>query len=192
MTKKSISITSAILIALSLPLAQAAVKVCGGVTVDELVNETLAKQTLEQVRRSAAVVADEADQLRMTADSKLSPEAHLAELTALKGEVNRMGQELGSLEAERESLAPWEQQALNLVLPLFDATAANTGSAIEYFSVNKDRLWTQTYREYADRVWEDSGQIAKTLKDYLKYDKLRDQEIQVEGRILTDLDRNAE
>jgi hypothetical protein len=133
-------------------------------------------------------VADEADQLRMIANSKSSPDSHLAKLTALKGEVNRMGQEITSLMAERESLPPWEQPAVDKALPLLQATAANTESAIEYFNENRDRLWTEAYRDYADRVWRDSEQIAKTLKNYLKYDTLRDQEVRVEERIWADSD----
>jgi hypothetical protein len=133
-------------------------------------------------------VADEADQLRMIANSKSSPDSHLAKLTALKGEVNRMGQEITSLIAERESLPPWEQPAVDKALPLLQATAANTESAIEYFNENRDRLWTEAYRDYADRVWRDSEQIAKTLKNYLKYDTLRDQEVRVEERIWADSD----
>ncbi|MGD1154295.1 MAG: hypothetical protein ABSA41_00525 [Terriglobia bacterium] len=124
----------------------------------------------------------------MIANSKSSPDSHLAKLTALKGEVNRMGQEITSLMAERESLPPWEQPAVDKALPLLQATAANTESAIEYFNENRDRLWTEAYRDYADRVWRDSEQIAKTLKNYLKYDTLRDQEVRVEERIWADSD----
>jgi hypothetical protein len=192
MTKKSISITSAILITLSLPLAQAGIKMPGTITVADLARETLAKKTLKQVQGSAAAVADEADQLRMIANSMSSPDSHLAKLTALKGEVNRMGQEISSLKAERESLAPWEQQAVDEVLPLLQATASNTESAIEYFNENRYRLRTKAYRDYADRVWEDSEQIAVTLQSYLKYDKLRDQEVHVEECIRADSQRNAE
>ena len=192
MTKKSISITSALLITLWLPVAQAAVNTTGSITVAELAKETLAKKTLKQVQASAAVVANEADQLRRMGSSKWSPDTHLAKLMALKGEVNRMGQEISSLKAERESLAPYEQQALDNVLPLLQATAENTGSAIEYFNQNGDRLWTKTYRSYADRVWQDSEQIASTLKDCLKYDKLREQEAQAEERIWEDADHHTE
>ena len=63
MTMKSISITSAMLIALSLPLAHAGVRMPGTITVAELAKETLAKKTLEQAQSSAVVVAGEADEL---------------------------------------------------------------------------------------------------------------------------------
>ena len=64
MTKKSISITSAMLITLSLPLAHAGVGMPGTITVADLAKETLAKKTLKRAQASAAAVADEADQLR--------------------------------------------------------------------------------------------------------------------------------
>ena len=190
MTKKSISITSAMLITLSLPLAHAGVGMPGTITVADLAKETLAKKTLKRAQASAAAVADEADELRRIANSMFSPDWHLDKLTALKGEVNRMGQEISSLRAERESLAPWEQQAVDEVLPLLQATAANTESAIEYFNENRDRLWMETYRDYADRVWRGSDQIAKILKNYLKSDRLLDQEVYVEERIRAYSQRN--
>jgi len=192
MTKKNISITTAMLITLSLPLAQAGVEMPGTVTVADLARETLAKRTLERAQASAAAVADEADQLRRIANPVFSPDSHRDKLTALKGKVNRMGQEISSLRAERESLAPWEQQAIDEILPLLQATAENTESAIEYFNEHGDRLWMETYRDYADRIRQGSEQIAKILRNYLKYDKLRDQEVYVEERIRADLQRFEE
>jgi hypothetical protein len=128
MTKKSISIASAMLITLSLPLAQADVRLPSSITVADL-----AKETLKQVQASAAAAADGAHQLRMSADSKSSPDSHLARLTVLKGEINRMGQEIGSLEAERDLMTPWDQQAVDKVLLLVQATAANTDCAIRRY-----------------------------------------------------------
>ena len=121
-----------------------------------------------------------------------SPDSHRDKLTALKGKVNRMGQEINRLRAERESLAPWEQQAVDEVLRLLQATSENTESAIEYFNEHKDRLWMETYRDYADHIWQDSDQIERILKRYLKYDRLLDQEVHVEERIRADSQRNAE
>jgi hypothetical protein len=183
MTNKSISITSAMLITLSLPLAHAGVGMPGTITVADLAKETLAKKTLKRAQASAAVVAGEADELRRVSNSMCSPDWHVDKLTALKGEVNRMGEEVSSLRAERDSISPWEQQAVDDVLPLLQATAANTESAIEYFNENSDHLWMESYRDYADRVWEGSDQIAKILKNYLKSDRLTEQQVYVGERV---------
>ena len=183
MTMRNIFITIAMSITLSLPVAQAGVGMPGTITVAELARETAARKTLTRAQASACAAADEADQLRRIADPMFSPDSHRDKLTALKGKVNRMGQEISSLRAERESLAPWEQQAIDEILPLLQATAENTESAIEYFNAHGDRLWMETYRDYVDRIRQGSDQIAKILKNYLKYDRLRDQEVYAEERI---------
>ncbi len=190
MTLKSISVTSALLIALSLPLAHAGVRMPGTITVAELAKETLAKKTFEQAQSSAVVVAGEADELERGSNSMFSPDWHADKLTALKVEVNGMSREISTLRAQRESLSPWEQHALDEVLPLLQATAANTESAIVYFNGNRNRLWTGTYRDYADRVWEDSDQMAKILRNYLKSDRLLDQEMCVAERRRAGSQRN--
>jgi len=183
MTMRNIFITIAMSITLSLPVAQAGVGMPGTITVAELARETAARKTLTRAQASACAAADEADQLRRGANSMFSQDSHRDKLTALKGKVNRMGQEISSLRAERESLAPWEQQAIDEILPLLQATAENTESAIEYFNAHGDRLWMGTYRDYADHIWQGSDQIAKILKNYLKYDTLRDQEVYAEERL---------
>lgn len=188
MTMKSISITSAMLITLSASLAQAAVRVPSSISVNDLSKETLAKRTLQQVQISASAAANQAQQLEMIASPNSSSDSHLAKLEVLKAEVNRMGQKISDLEAEYESLVPWEQGAVDKVLPLLKATAASTDNAIAYFNENRNSLWAETYRNYAGSIRQDSAQIAKTLKDYLKYDKLREQEIRAEDRIWSDAD----
>ena len=191
MTNKSISITSAMLITLSLPLAHAGVGMPGTITVADLAKETLAKKTLKRAQSSAIVVAGEADELKRVSNSMLSPDWHVDKLTALKGEVNGMGQEISNLRAQRESLTQWEQHALDEVLPLLQATAANTESAIEYFNENRDHLWVETYRDYADRVWQGSDQVAKILKGHLKSERLLDQEVYVDERVRADSQCNT-
>jgi len=183
MNTKNISITTAMLITLSLPLAQAGVGMPGTITVTELARETAARKTLTRAQASACAVEEEANQLRRIADPMFSPDSHRDKLMALKGKVNRMGQEISSLRAERVSLASWEQQAIDEILPLLQSTAENTESAIEYFNAHGDRLWLETYRDYVDHIWQGSDQIAKILKNYLKYDRLRDQEVYAAERI---------
>lgn len=180
MTKKSSSIASAMLIALSLSTAQAA----GGRGANLEVPQE-ARETLKDIETSALQAETQADQLRtIITNQNLSWESHLSELNALKQEVNSMGKEMASLENERESLAPWEQQAVDKVLPLLKDTATNTTNAILYLNDNKVHLWSSPdYRAEADRIRQDSEQISKTLKDYLKFSKASNQERQLRGSL---------
>src|SRR6266566_1904170 len=169
MTKQNFSIASALLIASSFSMAQVA-----GAKIDSV---TAARETLKDIEESAFAATDEAEHLeQFIANPANSPETHFDKLMAIREDVNRMGRDIGSLEAERDSLAPWEQRALDKTLPLLKETAANTKNAIEYLNENRTHLWADNYREYANHISRDSEQITKTLKDYLKYAKAHDQE----------------
>lgn len=139
---------------------------------------------LEELRSVAANTADEADHLRMDANnSALSSDSHLSPLWTLKQDINTMGKEIATLEAERDTLQPWEQQAVDKVQPLLKEAATNAEEAIEYFNNNHNFLWSPEYRGYAEKVKKDSAQIAKTLKNYLKYEKVQKEEEQLRDTI---------
>ena len=175
MSTKNISITSASFLALSFLTAQAASPKSGG---DATVRE--ARATLKEIDHRAMVVADQADQLaRLNENTQFSPEVQIGRLDTLKGQVNRMVQEANSLEAEHDLLAPWEQRAVDKTEPLLNDAAMKTQKAIEFFSTNRNLLWTAEYRGYANEIRKDSEQIAKTLKDYLKYERVSGEEQQL-------------
>jgi len=170
MTKLAIGLP--ILATLSFPLAYATGTMSHTISVDE------AKRTLKKLQVSAAVMEEEADELRAIISSPESdPESSLFRLILIKEQVNRMGKELNSLETGRQSLTDWEQRAVDHALPLLQATAAATQSAIEYYNANRAHLWTEPSRDgSADRIYEESKQLATTLRNYLKSDKLHNQE----------------
>ena len=161
LTTKIFSTASAVLIALSFSSAHAA-----GRKSDE------AKVTLQDMEMYAVDAADRAsDLVQISLSSQLSRDSHSWRLMAIKDDINKMGREIESLEAEHDSLPKWEQQASDKALPLLKDAAASTQSAIEFMTENPEQVWTLSYRGYADTIFRDSDQIAKTLRDYLKYAK---------------------
>jgi hypothetical protein len=140
---------------------------------------------LEEMRTLASTTADQADRVRMYgANYALSSDAQLSPLWTMKTDINTMGKEIATLEAERGTLQPWEQQAIDKVLPLLKEAANNTEEAIQFFNNNHNFLWSPEYRGYAQKVKEDSAQISKTLKTYLKYEKVQNQEEQLQNTIM--------
>jgi hypothetical protein len=128
------------------------------------------KETLQDIEMSAATVADQAEQLvQYSLSNQLSAQSHLIMLTSIVEDVNRMGREMATLEAEHDSLPKWEQRTSDKALPLLQETAANTKKAVEFADQNRSRLWSEDYRGYATAIWKDTEQMAKTIRDYLKY-----------------------
>lgn len=184
MTKKVLAITSAVLITLWLSVAQAAGKSSDEGTGAASNTMSQAKETLKQIEVRAAAAADEADHLRrLIKNSSTSPESKIVSLDVLKNDINTMGREISSLEAERGSLAAWEQQAVDKAVPLLKEAAANVGNAIKYWNDSGTHLWTEDFLGYAERAYLQSRQVATTLNDYLKYEKLRNQEGRLEENL---------
>jgi chromosome segregation ATPase len=172
MYKPSFSTTSAAMIALVLSVASASAKTTGTITA-----QSEAERTIESLDHSAVQVEARADELWMLAhDSQYNPESHANRLMALREEINKMSRELRSLEAERDTLSTWEQQAVAKTLPLVNDAAVNTERAFEDFNQKKPDLWIEPYRGYVESLREDSVQMVKTLKTYLQLAKLHDRE----------------
>jgi len=143
-----------------------------------------ARQTLAELKGLASKAAGDAFQLEIyIRDARLERDSQMFPLVALKTDVNRMGQDVASLESRRDLLEPWEQQAVDKVLPLLRETAANAESATVYFNENGTHLWSPEYRSSLDKAYRDSDQIANTLKNYLKFEKVHQQEEHLEATI---------
>src|SRR5262245_37286502 len=82
-----------------------------------------AETTLEQIDGLSARLAEQAYNLDVLAQRMLAPESHLEGLDLMKSDINRIGKDLSRLEAQRESLAPWETKALGQILPLMSDAA---------------------------------------------------------------------
>jgi hypothetical protein len=172
--KRTLSVASATVITLGLSLGQA------GARMHRTGNDDATK-TLQEIETLAADAEDQADQLvHVSENPNLSPYAHMERLNAMKGDVNRMGRDLAALEAERDTLPKWEQEAVDQTEPLLKEAAKNTENAIEYLNENRTQLWTPDYRSYASNIYDESNQIAKSLKGYLKSEKLRE-ELRADG-----------
>ncbi|MEO8658182.1 MAG: hypothetical protein ABI693_06915 [Bryobacteraceae bacterium] len=143
-----------------------------------------ARETLGELKGLASKAAGNAYQLEIyIRDARLGRDSQMFPLVSLKEDVNKMGKDMASLEARRDSLDPWEQQAIDKVLPLLREAAANAERATVYFNENGTHLWGPEYRSSLDKAYRDSDQIANTLKNYLKFEKAHEQEEHLEATI---------
>ena len=142
-----------------------------------------AEKIFATIDASSEEVADTAYQLNDDAFRQRDPAAHLAGLQALRTDINQIGSELRVLEAERSSLAPWEGQVLDEVLPLFHDAAVNTDQAIQTFNSDRIHLYSTSYMEDTQQITKDANKAAALLHDYLKLAKTRGRESKIEERL---------
>lgn len=128
---------------------------------------------LQDMQEQARTASDDATSLlRMIREGRVSDQTQLWKIDSLKADVNRMGKEIAALEAKRDSLAPWERDTADRVLPLLKEAAANTSKVIAYFNQNRTHLWGPEYSDLAANIQDESMKIEQTLHDYLKYEHL--------------------
>ena len=179
MTTKILLIPAALLATASFSLLPGA-----NTSASDLRKETSDRASLAKLQASASSAERQADQLAQFLQNRnLSVDAHIGKLDAIKGEINKMGREAARLESDRASLPPLEQQAVDKTLPMLQQAAVNLTSAYSFIRENRDQLWSPAYRDYTNNILQESGQVAKTLGDYLKYAKLQDQELQLQHNL---------
>ena len=141
---------------------------------------TEARVILEQIDASSANIADTAFRIGALARYNRDPEALLDGLDEIKTDINKIGGELQSLEAERDSLSAWEGKALDQILPLMQDAADNAEKAIQTYTSDRQRLWATSYVDDTARIYKDAGRVATLLRDYLKLGKTREKESRIE------------
>jgi hypothetical protein len=180
MKRSVLNFSPVLLIALSFPAAQAAVRSVPTMTPAA----ASARTTLEDLRYHAQAVATQADELKTLIPNALSdPRSQADRLMAMKADINSMGREVEMLQSERPNLEQWQQHALDKVLPLLQSVASSTENSIEYFNDNKNHLWAPSNLERTDRIYQDSEHAARILRAFLKDQELRGEESRVESEI---------
>lgn len=140
---------------------------------------TGAEATLEQIDVWSAAVSDAAFKLNDMAIRQLDPGGQMEYLDILRVDINKIGSDLKALEAERDSLAPWETKALDQILPLMQDAASNTEKATEIYNSDRQHLWTTAYVGDTERVSQDTEKVATLLHDYLKLEKMQEKELPI-------------
>ena len=139
-----------------------------------------AQKILASVDASSLEIAETAEHLNDEAIRQRDAEAHLEGLQILRTDINKIGDELRALEAERSSLAPWEAKALDEVSPLLHDAAVNADQAIQTYSSERGHLFASSYMEDTEKISRDANKAATLLRNSLKLARTREKESKLE------------
>ena len=141
---------------------------------------TEAKMMFEDIDTQSVAISEEASGLRNLTVEDSNPEGHVNGLMVIKDDVNRIGRELQSLEADRDSLSAWEAKALDQTTPLMREVADNADQAIQTLSTGRPLLWAGSYVDNLAKISRDADQVTTLLHSYLKLEKTREKELRLE------------
>jgi len=145
---------------------------------------TEAQTIFEHIDAQSATIADTAFKLGEIARNPVERESHIEGLDILREDINKIGSELRSVEAKRDSLSEWEAKALDQIVPLMNDAASNTEKAIDTFDTTPGGFfWSGSYVDDTAKVFKDADKVSTILHDYLKLEKAHEKELRLERRL---------
>jgi len=130
-------------------------------------------QLLEQSKAAAAQLEHDALVLESFTRGHLSWQSHAGQLVRIKENINSMGEDAKRLQDLRPAAAPWQQQAIDRIIPLLTEMASLTESAIEYLNAEPNKLHTPEYTEYLKEKAELAAELSALISDTVKYDRAK-------------------
>jgi hypothetical protein len=140
-----------------------------------------ASKLLKEVQSRAGELSRDAERLDSYTRGGLSRQSHGAQLTLVKDQINAIGLRLEILQAIRNQAAPWQQQAIDSVVPVAVNLAAHTEAAILHLNGSGNVLWHPDYTGHLRAIADRSGRVKDTIDLHLemasttdKLERLRD------------------
>jgi hypothetical protein len=124
--------------------------------------------TLKQMDGQAAAISNNALIMNRAIARTDDYEFQSYHLAHLAHQVNRVGQELAVIEAERESLPQWQRDAVDQITPVMHEVATEANAAIETYNANQDRLFATGYGVDTKDILVNAQKVSQDLHDDVK------------------------
>ena len=128
---------------------------------------------LDAARSEAYELANDADQMTTLIRNDIGWQTHAEMLTEIKEHVNNMGKILAKLQSERDEASPWQQQAIDRMVPLLKDIATNTTAAIEHLNQNQLRPVSGDYKDYLQQNADTAHALADMISSFDQYGRTR-------------------
>src|ERR1700752_1033392 len=110
-------------------------------------------------------------------------QSHAFYLERVKGHINAVGQRIAELQQIRDSVLPWQQQAISEVTSHAAQVAASTQAAVVHLRENQNRLFVSEYREHLTAIADRSSDMKQTVGKFLNYEKAQQKFQQLQNEL---------
>jgi hypothetical protein len=128
-----------------------------------------ASNLLGEVRALSGELRKDAEQLESFKLSNLSWQTHGDQLNRVKEQINAMGDRLERLQEIRHVTAPWQQQAIDRMVPVAAELASRTQVAIEHLNENRGYLFAPTYTDHLTTIAEQARTLNDSARGFVEY-----------------------
>ncbi|HZS54242.1 MAG TPA: hypothetical protein VFA65_07545 [Bryobacteraceae bacterium] len=100
---------------------------------------------------------------------KLSWQTHADQLTLARHQINEIGKRLDRLQDIKYQTEPWQQQAIEQIVPVAAEVADHTQSAILHLNENRGYLLAPVYADHLTSISESSVELKDSVDAFLEY-----------------------
>lgn len=144
---------------------------------------------LTQARSESAQLATEATTMESYSRSVSAWEGHASQLSLIREHINALGNTLQQMSDRRDEASPWQQQAVDRIVPLAKELASSLEATINHLNDNKARLEMPPYRDYLQANAEMATYISDLIRDYVAYGRSKAKYEQLGQRLETSQNR---
>lgn len=142
-----------------------------------------ATQLLREIQSTATILARDAATLESYRYVTLSPESHAGQLTVARQHINAVGKRLGRLQEIQGAAAPWQQQAIDSIVPMGLKLAARTEAAILHLNQNGKHLWAPVYKDHLKAIADSADRMKEFVDLHLELASTQDKLEELRDRV---------
>ncbi len=132
--------------------------------------ESEAKDLLKEIKSLSAKLKSDATTLESYKwQTQLSWRTHADQLTKAREHINAIGERLDRLQAIKSVTAPWQQRAIDEIVPVAANVAAHTEAAIQHLNENRSYLYAPVYADHLTSISDRSAELKDSVDAFLEY-----------------------
>jgi hypothetical protein len=130
---------------------------------------------LQEIHQISTQLRDDTQFLEVHSRSnQLDWRSHAAHLNDIRTNINAMGDNLRQLQEIHSLIAPWQQKAVDRIMPKAVALADHAELAINFLNEEKGKTWMPSYVDRVSDMADHSVEIKNTVSMFLDFGKTSD------------------
>jgi chromosome segregation ATPase len=114
---------------------------------------------------------------------QLHRQTHAHQLNLAREHINKIGEQLDRLQAIQSEVAPWQQRAIEQIVPVAANVAAHTEAAIQDLNENRTYLFASVYADHLTSIADRSAELKESTDLLLELGNTLDQLDRLEQRL---------
>ncbi|MDQ2776630.1 MAG: hypothetical protein M3Y57_17185 [Acidobacteriota bacterium] len=132
--------------------------------------ETEASDLFKQIKSLSGNLRTDASTLESyKLQNRMSWRSHADQLSKAREHINGIGERLDRLQAIKSVTAPWQQRAIEDIVPVAFNLAAHTESAIQHLNENRGYLYAPVYADHLTSISERSAELKTSVDAFLEF-----------------------